>query len=190
VADAGDATRRGPLSAPKDAPVTAGTGASLTPNDYIEIAQLVASYGNALDSGWGTGENGDAYAALYTPDASFVGAVGHDQLAALAVAQPHGPQFIRHFLTNHVIEPTPEGARGKQYLVVLDLPGWALRRHLRQNSRGLAIQDPTAFSGTVWRRFRATGWRQVGGLGTRSSYTFDSVGTARWHLQTASRNAH
>jgi hypothetical protein len=121
VADAGDATRRGPSSAPKDAPVTAGTGASLTPKDYIEIAQLVASYGNALDSGWGTGENGDAYAALYTPDASFVGAVGHDQLAALAVAQPHGPQFIRHFLTNHVIEPTPEGARGKQYLVVIDI---------------------------------------------------------------------
>ena len=38
--------------------------------DYLEIAQLVASYGHALDSGYGKGENGEAYAGLYTADAS------------------------------------------------------------------------------------------------------------------------
>jgi hypothetical protein len=106
---------------PPGASVPAATATDLTPTDYIQIGQLVASYGNALDSGWGTGENAEAYAALYTPDASFVGAVGHDQLGTLALAQPHGPQFIRHFLTNHVIEPTPEGAKGKEYLVVIDI---------------------------------------------------------------------
>jgi hypothetical protein len=93
---------------------------SLTAMDYIEIAQLVSSYGHALDSGYGKGENGEAYASLYTPDAAFAGAVGHDQLVALAQIQPRGPDYVRHYLTNHVIEPTPEGAKGKEYLVVID----------------------------------------------------------------------
>jgi hypothetical protein len=93
---------------------------SLTAMDYIEIAQLVSSYGHALDSGYGKGENGEAYAKLYTPDAAFAGAVGHDQLVTLAQIQPRGPDYVRHYLTNHVIEPTSEGAKGKEYLVVID----------------------------------------------------------------------
>ena len=94
---------------------------TLTAIDYIQIEQLVASYGHALDSGYGTGENGEPYARLYTPDAEFAGASGHDQLVALAQAQPRGPEYVRHYLTNHVIEPTPDGAKGKQYLVVFDI---------------------------------------------------------------------
>ena len=93
---------------------------SLTAADYIEIAQLVSSYGHALDSGYGKGENGEPYASLYTPDAAFAGAEGHDQLVRLAQIQPRGPDFVRHYLTNHVIEPTPTGAKGKEYLVVID----------------------------------------------------------------------
>jgi hypothetical protein len=93
---------------------------SLTALDYIEIAQLVSSYGHALDSGYGKGENGEAYANLYTADAAFAGAVGHDQLVTLAQIQPRGPDYVRHYLTNHVIEPTPEGAKGKEFLVVID----------------------------------------------------------------------
>lgn len=112
-------SREAKVSPTQPPPTVPGVG--LTALDYVEIARLVSSYGNALDSGWGTGDNGEAYAALYAPDASFVGAVGHDQLAALAEAQPRGPRFIRHFLTNEVIEPTAEGAKGKQYLVVIDI---------------------------------------------------------------------
>jgi hypothetical protein len=93
---------------------------SLTAMDYIEIAQLVSSYGHALDSGYGKGENGAAYANLYTADAAFAGAEGHDQLVTLARIQPRGPDFVRHYLTNHVIEPTLEGAKGKEFLVVID----------------------------------------------------------------------
>jgi hypothetical protein len=92
----------------------------LTAMDYIEIQQLVSSYGHALDSGYGTGENGEAYAKLYTPEAAFAGAVGHDQLVDLAHQQPRGPDYARHYLTNHVIEPTPDGVKGKEYLVVID----------------------------------------------------------------------
>jgi len=93
---------------------------SLTATDYLEIAQLVASYGHALDSGYGKGENGEAYAGLYTADASFAGATGHDQLVRLGQIQPRGPDFVRHYLTNHVIEPMPGGAKGKEYLAVVD----------------------------------------------------------------------
>ena len=93
---------------------------ALTPSDYIEIQQLVSSYGHALDSGYGTGENGEPYAKLYTADAAFAGAAGHDQLVALAHQQPRGPDYARHYLINHVIEPTPEGVKGKEYLIVID----------------------------------------------------------------------
>jgi SnoaL-like domain len=93
---------------------------SLTAADYLEIAQLVSSYGHALDSGYGKGENGEAYAGLYTADASFAGSTGHDQLVRLGQIQPRGPDFVRHYLTNHVIEPMPGGAKGKEYLVVID----------------------------------------------------------------------
>jgi hypothetical protein len=117
-----------PMSAAQATPAAPPCGApkpwpkgALTAMDYLEIGQLVASYGNALDSGYGTGDNGEAYANLYTPDATFGRSAGHDALAALARVQPLGPKYVRHFLTNHVIEPTPEGARGKQYLVVIDI---------------------------------------------------------------------
>ena len=93
---------------------------TLTAMDYLEIQQLVSSYGHALDSGYGTGENGEAYAKLYTPDAAFAGATGHDQMVDLAHQQPRGPDYVRHYLTNHVIEPTPEGVKGKEYLIVID----------------------------------------------------------------------
>src|SRR5262245_40397264 len=94
---------------------------SLSATDYLEIAQLVASYGHALDSGYGTGENGEAYAGLYTAEASFAGSTGHDQLVRLGQIQPRGPAFVRHFLTNHVIEPMPGGAKGKEFLAVIDI---------------------------------------------------------------------
>ena len=87
---------------------------SLTALDYFEIMHLVASYGHALDSGFGQGENGEAYANLFTPDASFGGGTGHDGLVKVAQAQPRGTDWVRHYLTNVVIEPTPDGAKGKQ----------------------------------------------------------------------------
>jgi hypothetical protein len=118
-ADADKGVEAGPL--PPSHFVAPTRQSTLTAMDYIQIEQLVASYGHALDSGYGKGENGEAYASLYTPDAEFAGAAGHDQLAALARAQPRGPAYVRHYLTNHVIEPAPEGARGKQYLVVFDI---------------------------------------------------------------------
>jgi hypothetical protein len=101
--------------------VTAANG-SLSVMDYLQIEQLIASYGHALDSGFGKGDNGDAYAGLYTKDGvAFTNTKGYDALAALAREQPRGPKYVRHYLTNHVIEPSPDGATGKAYLAVLDI---------------------------------------------------------------------
>ena len=94
----------------------------LSAMDYIEIERLVASYGHALDNGYGTTDNGEAYSGLYTPDATFGQSTGHAQLAALGRVQPQGPRYVRHYLTNHVIEPFAGQAIGKQYLVVVDVP--------------------------------------------------------------------
>jgi hypothetical protein len=121
-----DPTRNGMLKMypvkldPTDTMPTVPGGLSAT--DYIEIERLVASYGHALDNGYGTTDNGEAYAGLYTSDATFGQSTGQAQLAALGREQPQGPQYVRHYLTNHVIEPFAGQAIGKQYLVVVDIP--------------------------------------------------------------------
>jgi hypothetical protein len=94
---------------------------ALTVEDYIQIRQLVASYAFGLDGG---GNNGYDYADLFAPGAVFVRppTTGRDNLAKLALDQPHGPIYARHFITNIVIEPSSTGVTGKQYLVVIDVP--------------------------------------------------------------------
>jgi hypothetical protein len=100
-----------------------GPPSTLTALDYLEIQQLVASYGHALDNGLAQADNGPAYAGLFTADGvAFRRLKGFGPLAAIARAQPHGPKYARHFLTNVTIAPSPEGATGEQYLVVIDPP--------------------------------------------------------------------
>src|SRR5690349_19423527 len=95
--------------------------APLTSLDYIEIRQLVASYAYAVDTG---ADNGYVYAGLFSRDGAFVGrdgraTTGREDLAALARRNTRGQQSAFHFIMNHVIEPSPEGATGKEYLVQL-----------------------------------------------------------------------
>jgi len=121
-----DPTRAGTLKMypvkPDASDTVAPVAGGLSAMDYIEIERLVASYGHALDNGYGTTDNGEAYAGLYTSDATFGQSTGYAQLAALGREQPQGPEFVRHYLTNHVIEPFAGQAIGKQYLVVIDMP--------------------------------------------------------------------
>jgi hypothetical protein len=99
-------------------------GATLTPMDYIEIQQLVARYAMALDTG---AENGYMYADLFTPDGVFLpnngGVVGREKLAALARGhmKEQGPLYVRDYTSNHIIEPSPEGATGRLYLVAMGI---------------------------------------------------------------------
>jgi len=93
---------------------------TLTALDYIEIQQLVSSYPYGLD---GNTDNGESYANLFAPGGVFgrPRTEGHDNLKALANTQPRGAKYVRHFITNHVIEPAPGGAIGKEYAVIIDI---------------------------------------------------------------------
>jgi hypothetical protein len=95
---------------------------TLTPMDYIEIRQLVNRFAFALDTG---SNNGYDYADLFAPDGEFMRpyAKGREQLAALARGPRLGPDNTVHYIMNHVIEPTPDGAIGKAYLIEFN---WAI----------------------------------------------------------------
>jgi hypothetical protein len=94
------------------------SGSSMTGDDYIEIQQLYARYNNAIDSG-----DAEGYAATFVPDGVFNTFNGHDALV----------EFIhnwrdkmnggnrRHWNTNLTITPTPEGAAGSVYLLLVDV---------------------------------------------------------------------
>lgn len=102
--------------APPGAPVAGG----LSAEDYHEIRQLVSRYAWALD---GNPDRGESYARLFAPDAIFgrPRTTGRENLAKLANTQPHGPRYVRHFIANHVIDPSPGGAVGRQYVVIADI---------------------------------------------------------------------
>jgi hypothetical protein len=118
----------GPVAHTQRALPAASRAPALTAADYTEIQQLVARYGHAVDT---HADNGFAYADLFAPDGVFGGNTsgttkGRDDLAALAKkTQPEkgGPSYTRHFLTNVIITPSPEGATGSQYLVAIDVGG-------------------------------------------------------------------
>jgi hypothetical protein len=101
---------------------------ALTAQDYIDIRALAARYAYGLDSGEG---NGALYASVFAEDAEFHGpparrggapfdAKGRDNLAKFAQGG-RGSGYVRHFMANHLIEPSPEGATGKVYLLVIDI---------------------------------------------------------------------
>src|SRR5437899_5268294 len=95
----------------------------LTTLDMIEIQQLAIRYAYGLDSG---ADDGHMYADVFTPDGEFVGrqvplTQGREALARVARSvRKANSQYVRHFITNHVIEPSPDGATGKVYLMVVD----------------------------------------------------------------------
>jgi hypothetical protein len=106
-----------------DAQQKNGKPTALTPMDRIEIQQLAIRYAYGLDSG---ADSGYMYADVFTPDGEFVGrqvplTQGREALARVARSvRKANPMYVRHFITNHVIEPAPEGATGKVYLMVVD----------------------------------------------------------------------
>jgi hypothetical protein len=103
---------------------------ALTALDYIEIQHLVNRYAFAIDT---CSNNGYDYADLYTADGIFYyginarTAVGREQLAEAAGGGRLGCKKLQtatrekplqtHVTVNLVIEPSPEGATGKSYLV-------------------------------------------------------------------------
>ncbi len=100
---------------------------ALTAMDYVEIQQLVARTSFALDT---AADNGIAFAQLFTADGRFTSKTGQghevkgrEQLAAFAMGDlaHRGPAYVRDYVTNHIIQPAPEGATGRVYLVWIEV---------------------------------------------------------------------
>lgn len=87
---------------------------SFTTQDYIDIQQLYARYNYIIDAG-----DVEGYVALFVPEGSFNKFVGHDGLRTFMKNRVAGNR--RHWNTNLVITPTPEGARGAVYLMFVDV---------------------------------------------------------------------
>src|SRR4029079_6714229 len=81
-------------------------------------------------------------------DRAGKGTTGRDALSAVARRFQRGPQSTFHFLVHHVIEPTADGARGKEYLLQLRM--------------GEPRRDDASFGGGQYRdsyQKPASGWR-------------------------------
>ena len=95
-------------------------GATLTPQDYAEIRELYSRFAWGIDTG---ADNGMAYARTFTPDGEFRYGnntfVGREKLAELIRSSTWGDGAPHHFTTNILIEPSPEGARGRAYVLMI-----------------------------------------------------------------------
>ena len=108
----------------------------LTALDYIQIQQLIAKYARALDT---CSNNGYDYADLYTQDGVFLpdvngkqilGIQGREKLAEVSGGGSKGcknvpwiEQGVHHLYANHIITPTPEGAKGTVDMLMIGLGG-------------------------------------------------------------------
>ena len=97
-------------------------GATLTPQDYAEIRELYSRFVWSIDTG---SDNGMAYARTFAPNGEFRygnnSVVGHEKLAELNRNTNSGGQ-PRHYTTNILVEPSPEGARVVAYHLLIGLP--------------------------------------------------------------------
>jgi len=108
----------------------------LTALDYIQIQQLVARYARAMDT---CSNNGYDYADLYTPDGVFLpiingraitGIQGREKLAEVSGGGSNQcrnvgwiEQGVHHVYVNHIIDPTPDGAKGTVDMMLIGLGG-------------------------------------------------------------------
>ena len=88
----------------------------LSADDLVEIQQLYAKYNWTIDAG-----DSEGYASTFTPDGVFNTNVGHDAIVKFADGFHAGlGAHVRHWNTNLLILPTPTGASGQVYLVLVD----------------------------------------------------------------------
>lgn len=92
--------------------------AGLTTQDYIDIEQLYAQYNHAIDAG-----DAEAWAGTFTPDGSFNKFVGHDALVGFIQQwrEKMNGASRRHWNTNLRIVPSPDGANGSVFLMLVDV---------------------------------------------------------------------
>lgn len=91
-----------------------GSSGTLSAQDYVDIQQLYARYNWTIDAG-----DVEGYVALYTPDGTFNTFTGADGLRTFMKNRQGGTR--RHWNSNLVVTPTPTGASGKVYLLLVDV---------------------------------------------------------------------
>ena len=127
--------------------VVLAQGSALDAQDYAEITQLINRYAYGIDT---CGGNGFDYANVFTPDGVFIDrnsdagyaaggrvlAQGRQALAELIGGGARGCKTKlvwtdwSHLMLNHEITATPEGAKGRIYLVQLGMRGpGTIERH-------------------------------------------------------------
>ena len=153
--------------------VAAQSGA-LTALDYAEITQLINRYAYGIDT---CGGNGFDYANVFTPDGVFIDknsdagyaaggrvlAKGRQALAELIGGGAKGCKTKQvwtdwsHMMLNHEITATPEGARGRVYLVQMGMRGpGTIDRHggyedvYVKTSEGWRIKSRTHVRNKAW----------------------------------------
>jgi uncharacterized protein (TIGR02246 family) len=99
----------------------------LSIEDRVEIEDLYARYGYGFDEG-----DGAAWAAVFTPDGSFLrdgepDLVGSEALSSFVEERAASAPHVTHHTTNILIEGTPGGARGKAYVIALRMDGGTMR---------------------------------------------------------------
>ncbi|MET0291940.1 MAG: nuclear transport factor 2 family protein [Steroidobacteraceae bacterium] len=139
------------IQALREGAVTPSSGKSrLADADHIAIQQLVSGLPYEIDmnadsgAAYANGFTVDGTFACVLPDTGAAAAsglpsacvphsgkfttkvrarvTGRATLASTVTAeQPHGPNYARHFIFNHVIERTRRGATGKAYVAVIDI---------------------------------------------------------------------
>ena len=160
---------------------------SLTADDYLEIQALLHRYMFVLDS-CPDHDNGQAYAALYTEDGEFhsqdvqfgITVTGRQALARLAAGDDSGGcgPIRRRGATNQlhlnlapIVVPSPEGARGISYLLMIDGPGheiywngwyqdvfaktadgWRFKSRLHVGGAAVGVPLPLAAARGLWER--------------------------------------
>jgi hypothetical protein len=141
------------IRAQERAPGSPAKNMVLTPQDYIDIQQLVARYAYEIDN---CTNNGYDYADLYSADgwfsASRDGRVGNksqgrEKLAAAArgnmkTCDEVPWKGISHLLVNHVITPAPGGATGKVYLVAIGLDGEPTKVEAQGHYEDVYVKTP------------------------------------------------
>jgi hypothetical protein len=133
-----DRTRSGDAPAPRAQQINGATARplELAALDYFQIQQLVAKYAQYIDT---CSNNGYDYADLFAEDGFFAPfqngklgprAQGREALARVSGGGPDGctgagwiRQGVHHIYVNHIIEPTPEGAKGQVNMLMIGLGG-------------------------------------------------------------------
>ena len=104
-------------------------GSVLAADDYLAIRALANTYASyGLDTG---ADKGGLYASVFTEDAEFHGppavpggkpfdAKGRDALRQFALVN-RGSAYVRHFMTNHLIEPLQRALAAKSICSVIDI---------------------------------------------------------------------